>query len=90
MRAELLKDQIGKVMEGIVTSVIERGSFVQFGDMGAEGMLRVTNLKPGTKVQVVLDAVDPADGKIDLSLMEAPRKRNHRRERRRHQKVKIK
>jgi ribonuclease R len=73
MRAELFKDQIGVVMEGTVTTVIESGTFVMCGATGAEGMLRVTNLMPGTKVKVVVDAVDTAEGKIDLSLAEQPR-----------------
>ncbi|MFH1259217.1 MAG: VacB/RNase II family 3'-5' exoribonuclease [Elusimicrobiota bacterium] len=70
LRAELFKGQIGAVLEGTITTVIESGSFVLCGDTGAEGMLRVTNLKPGTKVKVVVDAVDTAGGKISLSLAE--------------------
>lgn len=68
MRAELFKSRIGTVMEGTVTSVIDSGSFVMCGDTGAEGMLRVTTLKPGTKVKVIIEAVDTAEGKISLSL----------------------
>lgn len=73
MRAELIKKQVGAVMEGMVTSVIESGSFVAFDDTGAEGMLRVTNLKPGSRVKVIVDAVDTTEGKVDLSLAEKPR-----------------
>jgi ribonuclease R len=73
MRAELFKGMIGEVMEGMVTSVIESGTFVTCGDTGAEGMLRVTNLKPGAKVKVMIDAVDTIDGKISLSLADKPR-----------------
>jgi ribonuclease R len=73
MRAELFKGRIGEVMDGTVTSVIERGSFVLCRDTGVEGMLRVTNLKPGTKVRVIVDAVDVVDGKIDLSLALKPK-----------------
>lgn len=68
MRAELFKNMIGAVMDGVVTNVIESGSFVLCGETGAEGMLRVTDLKPGTKVKVIIDAVDTAEGKISLSL----------------------
>jgi ribonuclease R len=68
LRAVLLKGQVGTVMDGTVTSVIESGTFVLLGDTGAEGMLRVKNLKPGAKVRVMVDAVDTAEGKIDLSL----------------------
>jgi len=73
MRAELFREHIGKVMDGIVTNVTERGAFVLCGDTGAEGMVRVTNLAPGTRVKVMVDAVAIATGKIDLSLAEKPR-----------------
>ncbi len=73
LRAELLKGQIGAMMDGTVTTVIDSGTFVMLGDTGAEGMLRVTNLKPGAKVKVIVDAVDTIEGKIDLSLAEKPR-----------------
>ncbi|MDD5259494.1 MAG: ribonuclease R [bacterium] len=68
LRAELFKDQVGKVMDGIVVSVMERGSFIRCGDTGAEGFLRETNLKLGDKLKVMIDKVDPIEGKIDLSL----------------------
>jgi len=68
LRAELLKGQLGTIMDGTVTSVIDSGTFVMLGDTGAEGMLRVTNLKPGAKVKVKIEAVDTVEGKIDLSL----------------------
>jgi len=68
MRAELLKDLVGTVMDGAVTTVIESGAFVMLGESGAEGLLRVNGLKPGTKVRVMLASIDPATGKIELSL----------------------
>ncbi|MEI8218416.1 MAG: RNB domain-containing ribonuclease, partial [Elusimicrobiota bacterium] len=77
LRAELFKDAIGTVMEGIVTTVIDSGSFVMCGDTGAEGLLRNTTLKPGTKVKVIIDAVDTAEGKISLSLAEKPSMPSH-------------
>jgi predicted RNA-binding protein with RPS1 domain len=58
-------------MDGVVTSVIESGTFVRLGDTGAEGMLRVTNLKPGAKVRVKISAVDTVEGKIDLAFAQA-------------------
>ncbi|HBU70207.1 MAG TPA: ribonuclease R [Elusimicrobia bacterium] len=72
MRAELFKKKIGTVIEGTVTTVIETGSFVLCAETGAEGMLRVTNLKPGTKVRVHIDSVDALEGKISMSLAEKP------------------
>ncbi len=68
MRAELFKDRIGMEMDGTVTSVTNRGSFVLCGDTGAEAMLRVTNLSPGTKVRIVIETVDTIEGKIDVTL----------------------
>jgi ribonuclease R len=73
MRAELFKRNIGAEIEGVVTTVIETGCFILFGDSGAEGLLRVTDLKPGTKVKVIVDTVDTAEGKIGLSLAEKPK-----------------
>lgn len=72
MRAELFKSNIGAVMDGMVTTVIDSGSFVMCGDTGAEGLLRGTTLKPGTKVKVMVDAVDTVEGKINLSLAQKP------------------
>lgn len=72
MRAELFRKQIGTVVEGTVTTVIEAGTFVMLGETGAEGFLRASSLKPGDKVKVVVDAVDTIEGKIDLSLAHKP------------------
>jgi ribonuclease R len=72
MRAELLREMAGSVMDGAVTTVIDSGAFVMLGDTGAEGLLRVNGLKPGTKVKVMIANVDTAEGKIDLSLEGRP------------------
>jgi ribonuclease R len=72
MRAELFKQNIGSELEGVVTTVLDSGSFILFGDSGTEGMLRVTDLKPGTKVKVIVDTVDTVEGKIGLSLAQKP------------------
>ena len=72
MRAEMLKELVGTVMDGAVTTVIESGAFIMLGDTGAEGLLRVNGLKPGSKVKVMIAAVDTAEGKIDLSLEGRP------------------
>lgn len=71
MRAQLFKSNIGATMDGMVTTVLDCGSFVLCGDTGAEGLIRGTTLKPGTKVKVIIDAVDTTEGKINLSLAEA-------------------
>jgi ribonuclease R len=77
MRAELLKKQIGVVMDGIVVSIIDSGSFVRCGDTGAEGFLRATNLKLGDKIKVIIDKVDIVEGKIDLSAANQPQLPTH-------------
>ncbi len=68
MRAEMMKELVGTIMDGAVTTVIESGAFIMLGDTGAEGLLRVNGLKPGAKVKVMIAAVNTAEGKIDLSL----------------------
>ena len=72
MRAEMMKELVGTIMDGAVTTVIDSGAFIMLGDTGAEGLLRVNGLKPGSKVKVMIAAVDTAEGKIDLSLEGRP------------------
>ncbi|MFH1369107.1 MAG: VacB/RNase II family 3'-5' exoribonuclease [Elusimicrobiota bacterium] len=76
MRAELFKKMIGAVMEGTVVSVIDSGTFVRCGDTGAEGFLRVTNLKLGDKVKVIVETVDTVEGKIGLTTANKPQMPN--------------
>ncbi|OGR94678.1 MAG: hypothetical protein A2016_09705 [Elusimicrobia bacterium GWF2_62_30] len=73
MRAEMLRELVGTVMDGAVTTVIDSGAFILLGETGAEGLLRVNGLKPGTKIKVMIAGVDTAEGKIDLSLEGGPR-----------------
>nr|MDA8244064.1 VacB/RNase II family 3'-5' exoribonuclease [Elusimicrobiota bacterium] len=68
LRGELIREMTGSEMEGMVTSVIDSGAFVSLGETGAEGLLRLSGLKPGTRLKVKIAAVDAASGKIDLSL----------------------
>lgn len=95
MRAELLKGQVGETLDGIVVSVMDSGSFVRCGNTGAEGFLRETNLKLGDKLKIIIDKVDTAEGKIDLSVANKPqlpphwrmtklKQRKHGRNRKRH------
>ena len=64
--------KVAHLIGGVVTTVIDSGSFILFGNTGTEGMLRVTDLKPGAKVKVIVDTVDTVEGKIGLSLAEKP------------------
>ncbi len=68
MRAEMMKELVGSIMDGAVTTIIDSGAFIMLGDTGAEGLLRVNGLKPGMKIKVMIAGVDTAEGKIDLSL----------------------
>jgi ribonuclease R len=70
VRAELLVDHVGEVMDGLVTSKIEAGIFVLLGGTGAEGFVRGRDLAPGSSVRVKIERVDTREGKIDLSLEE--------------------
>lgn len=72
MRAEMIKELVGTIMDGAVTTIIDSGAFVMLGETGAEGLLRVNGLRPGAKVKVMIAGVDTAEGKIDLSLEGRP------------------
>ena len=72
MRAELMKDMVGSIVDGTVTSVIESGAFVTVGDTGAEGLLRAGGLHPGAKISIKITAVDTTTGKIDLDFANRP------------------
>ena len=74
LRGELIREMTGSDMDGMVTSVIESGAFISLGDTGAEGLLRLSGLKPGTRLKVKIVSVDSATGKIDLSLESRPQK----------------
>ena len=67
MRAELFKDKIGTLMDGIVTAVTDSGAYVQLGKTGAEGLLRGSALKPGDKLTVRITGVDASNGNIDIA-----------------------
>jgi small subunit ribosomal protein S1 len=76
---EILKNyQVGSVVEGEVTGVVDFGAFVKFGPEGLEGLVHISELdwqlienpadivKIGQKVK--LKIIDITDGKVSLSL----------------------
>ncbi|MEW5905307.1 MAG: VacB/RNase II family 3'-5' exoribonuclease [Elusimicrobiota bacterium] len=73
MKAELLRTMVGQVMDGVVTAAAGSGAFVSLAESGADGLLRgATWLKPGDRVRVKIESINPIDGKIDLSAADQP------------------
>jgi ribonuclease R len=91
LKCVYLRDRIGQSFEGLITTVVEFGCFVQLLDVGADGLLHLTALRdddyamtrdggqwqgrrsgrkfsPGMRVRVVVTAVNPVEGMIDLEL----------------------
>jgi len=91
LKCVYLRDRIGQAFEGLITTVVEFGCFVQLLEVGADGLLHLTALRdddyamtrdggqwqgrrsgrkfgPGMRVRVVVTAVNPVEGMIDLEL----------------------
>jgi ribonuclease R len=91
LKCVYLRDRIGQSFEGLITTVVEFGCFVQLLDVGVDGLLHLTALRdddyamtrdggqwqgrrsgrkfsPGMRVRVVVTAVNPVEGMIDLEL----------------------
>jgi ribonuclease R len=88
-----LKERIGQTFQGLITTVVEFGCFVQILDVAVDGLLHVNNLRDdlyvmeedghawrgrrsgrrlrtGAHVRVIVTAVNPIEGLIDLALAE--------------------
>jgi ribonuclease R len=93
LKCTYLKERIGQTFQGLITTVVEFGCFVQILDVAVDGLLHVDNLRDdqyvmeddghgwrgrrtgrrlrtGAHVRVVVAAVNPIEGLIDLSLAE--------------------
>ncbi len=91
LKCVYLRDRIGQTFDGLITSVMEFGCFVQLLDVGADGLLSLAalrddvyqmargggewigthsgrRLRPGTRLRVIVAAVHPVEGRIDLEL----------------------
>ena len=91
LKCVYLRDRIGQSFEGLITTVVEFGCFVQLLDVGVDGLLHLTALRdddyamtrdggqwqgrrsgrkfsPGMRVRVVVTAVNPVEGMVDLEL----------------------
>jgi len=95
LKCVYLRDRVGQVFEGLITSVVDFGCFVQILDVTVDGLLHVESLvddeyvkddelqawvgirhkrrlKIGTHVRVVVKAVNPVEGLVDLDLTAEP------------------
>ena len=91
LKCVYLRDRVGQSFEGLITTVVEFGCFVQLLGIGVDGLLHLTALRdddyamtrdggqwqgrrsgrkfgPGMRVRVMVTAVNPVEGMIDLEL----------------------
>jgi len=91
LKCTYLKERIGQTFQGLITTVVEFGCFVQILDVAIDGLLHVDNLnddeyvmeddghgwrgrrsgrrlRTGMHVRIVVTAVNPIEGLIDLAL----------------------
>ena len=93
LKCTYLKERIGQTFQGLITTVVEFGCFVQILDVAVDGLLHLDNLREdqyvmeedghgwrarrsgrrlrtGAHVRVMVTAVNPIEGLIDLALAE--------------------
>ena len=93
LKCTYLKERIGQTFQGLITTVVEFGCFVQILDVAVDGLLHLDNLRDdqyvmeedghawrgrrsgrrlrtGSHVRVVVTAVNPIEGLVDLALAE--------------------
>jgi ribonuclease R len=93
LKCTYLKERIGQTFQGLITTVVEFGCFVQILDVAVDGLLHIDNLRDdqylmeedghawrgrrsgrrlrtGTHLRVIVTAVNPIEGLIDLALAE--------------------
>src|SRR5215469_13949028 len=93
LKCTYLKERIGQTFQGLITTVVEFGCFVQILDVAVDGLLHINNLhddiyvmdedghgwrgrrsgrrlRTGAHLRVVVTAVNPIEGLIDLTLAE--------------------
>jgi len=93
LKCTYLKERIGQTFQGLITTVVEFGCFVQILDVAVDGLLHINNLRDdlyvmeedghawrgrrsgrrlrtGAHVRVIVTAVNPIEGLIDLALAE--------------------
>jgi ribonuclease R len=93
LKCTYLKERIGQTFQGLITTVVEFGCFVQILDVAVDGLLHIDNLRDdqyvmeegghawrgrrsgrrlstGAHLRVMVTAVNPIEGLIDLALAE--------------------
>ena len=93
LKCAYLRERIGQTFQGLITTVVEFGCFVQILDVAVDGLLHIDRLRDdeyvmdddghawvgrrtkrrlriGSHVRVVVTAVNPIEGLIDLELAE--------------------
>ena len=93
LKCTYLRERIGQTFQGLITTVVEFGCFVQILDVSVDGLLHIDalrdddyemeddglawvgrrtgrRLRAGTQIRVVVTAVNPIEGLIDLELAE--------------------
>ncbi|HZT56822.1 MAG TPA: VacB/RNase II family 3'-5' exoribonuclease, partial [Burkholderiaceae bacterium] len=91
LKCVYLRDRVGQSFDGLVTTVVEFGCFIQLLGVGVDGLLHLSalrdddyvmtrdggqwrgrrsgrNLAPGTRLRVLVTAVNPVEGMVDLEL----------------------
>jgi ribonuclease R len=95
LKCSYLLERIGQTFQGLITTVVEFGCFVQILDVSVDGLLHLDNLRDddyemeehghawrgrrtgrrlrtGAQVRVVVTAVNPIEGLVDLELAAEP------------------
>ena len=93
LKCTYLKERIGQSFQGLITTVVEFGCFVQILEVAVVGLLHINNLRDdlyvmeedghgwrgrrsgrrlrtGTQLRVIVTAVNPIEGLVDLALAE--------------------
>ena len=93
LKCTYLKERVGQTFQGLITTVVDFGCFVQILDVAVDGLLHVDSLRDdqyvmeddghawrgrrtgrrlrtGGHVRVVVTAVNPIEGLVDLALAE--------------------
>jgi ribonuclease R len=93
LKCSYLRERTGQTFQGLITTVVEFGCFVQILEVGVDGLLHIDNLRDdeytmdddghawtgrrhrrrlrtGSHVRVIVTAVNPIEGLVDLDLAE--------------------
>jgi ribonuclease R len=91
LKCVYLRDRVGQTFDGLITTVMEFGCFVQLLTLGVDGLLPLASMRddnyqmardggqwigerrhrrlaPGVRLRVIVAAVKPVEGMIDLEL----------------------